>query len=192
MEEIELATLKNGEEEPLVEHRNRLMNAEKLADLSQNILILLDDAPAHQPTVMELMGQIVRSMEDLSKTDPALDLINNKTAELSDGLFELGKELRSYLDTLEFDADELEKTQDRLVLLHELKRKYGETIPEILEYMEQAQKELEEITGRSTRIEELEKNEGRLLVCVGYGRPKTDPEPADRRPPFGRRIRETT
>ncbi len=165
--EIEQAALKNGEEEPLVEHRNRLMNAEKLADLSQHILILLDDAPAHQPTVMELIGQIVSSVETLSKTDPSLDQLNNKTAELSDGLFELGKDLRSYLDTLEFDADELEKTQDRLVLLHELKRKYGETIPEILDYMDKAQKELEEITGRSTRIGELEKIEGRLLVTLG-------------------------
>ena len=106
-------------------------------------------------------------METLSKTDPSLEQINSKTAELSDGLFELGKDLRSYLDTLEFDADELEKTQDRLVLLHELKRKYGETIPEILSYMEKARNELGEITGRSTRIGELAVIEDRLLAMLG-------------------------
>ncbi len=167
VEEIGLAAPLEGEQEPLIELRNRLVNAEKLADLGQNILILLDDAPSHQPTVMDLVGQIVSSMEVLSKTDPALENQNQRTAELSDGLFELGNGLRSYLDTLEFDANELEKTQDRLALLHELKRKYGETIPDILNYMEDARQQLEEITGRSTRIGELEEIEGSLLLELG-------------------------
>ena len=167
VEEINLAAPLEEEEGPLIELRNRLVNAEKLADLGQNILILLDDAPAHQPTVMDLMGQIVNSMEVLSKTDPALEIQNQRTAELSDGLYELGKELRSYLDTLEYDATELEKTQDRLALLHDLKRKYGETIPEILKYMENASKELEEITSRSTRIGELEEIENSQLLQLG-------------------------
>ena len=167
VEEIGLAAPLVGEEDPLIELRNRLVNAEKLADLGQNILILLDDAPSHQPTVMDLVGQIVSSMEVLSKTDPALENQNQRTAELSDGLFELGKDLRSYLDTLEFDANELENTQDRLALLHELKRKYGETIPDILNYMKDARQQLEEITGRSTRIEELEEIEGSQLLELG-------------------------
>ncbi len=167
VEEIGLADPLEGEQEPLIELRNRLVNAEKLADLGQNILILLDDAPSHQPTVMDLVGQIVSSMEVLSKTDPALENQNQQTAELSDGLFELGKDLRSYLDTLEFDANELENTQDRLALLHELKRKYGETIPDILNYMEDARQQLEEITGRSTRIGELEDIESSQLMELG-------------------------
>ncbi len=167
VEEIGLAAPLEGEQEPLIELRNRLVNAEKLADLGQNILILLDDAPSHQPTVMDLVGQIVSSMEVLSKTDPSMENQNQRTAELSDGLFELGNGLRSYLDTLEFDANELEKTQDRLALLHELKRKYGETIPDILNYMEDARQQLEEITGRSTRIGELEEIEGSQLLELG-------------------------
>ena len=167
VEEIGLAAPVEGEEEPLIGLRNRLVNAEKLADLGQNILILLDDAPTHQPTVMDLVGQIVSSMEVLSKTDPALETQNQRVVELSDGLFELGKSLRSYLDTLEFDANELDNTQDRLALLHELKRKYGETIPEILNYMENARQELEEITGRSTRIGELIEIENSLLLKLG-------------------------
>ncbi len=64
VDEIEQAGLEDGEEQILVERRTRLANAEKLADLSQNILILLDDAPGHQPTIMDLIGQIVSSMED--------------------------------------------------------------------------------------------------------------------------------
>ncbi len=167
VEEISLAAPQEGEEGPLIELRNRLVNAEKLADLGQKILILLDDAPSHQPTVLDLVGQIVSSMEVLSKTDPALEIQNQRTLELSDGFFELDKDLRSYLDTLEFDANELENTQDRLVLLHELKRKYGETISDILNYLEQARHQLEEITGRGTLIGELEEVERGLLSKLG-------------------------
>ena len=50
VEEIGLAAPLEGEQEPLIELRNRLVNTEKLADLGQKILIILDDASSHQPT----------------------------------------------------------------------------------------------------------------------------------------------
>jgi DNA repair protein RecN (Recombination protein N) len=164
VDEIEKAALEEGEEEPLAERRNRLVNAEKLADLSQNILILLDDAPGHQPTIMDLLGRMADSVEELTKTDPALDGLYQRTAELNDSLFDINKELRLYLDNLEFDSAELEKVQDRLELIRSLKRKYGESIPDILSYQEKSAKELSEITNRSARIQELEIIEGELLV----------------------------
>lgn len=163
VDEIEQAGLEDGEEQILVERRTRLANAEKLADLSQNILILLDDAPGHQPTVMDLIGQVVSSVEDLSKTDPGMAALNEKTGELSEGLFEVGKDLRSYLESLEFDSNELENVQDRLELIRGLQRKYGDTIPEIIAYQNQSQKELLEITDRGARIKELEELESRFL-----------------------------
>ena len=163
VDEIEQAGLEEGEEQILVERRTRLANAEKLADLSQNILILLDDSPGHQPTVMDLIGQIVSSVEDLSKTDPGLAALNEKTGELSEGLFEVGNDLRSYLESLEFDPNELENVQDRLELIRGLQRKYGDTIPEIIVYQNQSQEELSEITDRGARIKELEGLESRLL-----------------------------
>jgi DNA repair protein RecN (Recombination protein N) len=164
IDEIEKAGLEDGEDKILLERRTRLANAEKLADVSQNILILLDDAPGHQPTVMDLLGQIVSSVENLSKTDPSLVGLNEKTGELSEGLFEVGKDLRTYLDSLEFDPDEYENVQDRLELIRGLKRKFGESIPEIIAFRSQSQKELEEITGRSSRIVELEGEENKLLT----------------------------
>ncbi len=167
IDEIEQAGLEDGEEQNLVDRRTKLANAEKLADLSQKILILLDDAPGHQPTVMDLIGQIVSSVEDLSKTDPGLAALNEKTGELSVGLFEVGKDLRSYLESLEFDPDELENVQGRLELIRSLQRKYGDTIPEIIAYQNRSQEELSEITGRGDRIDELEGLESRLLEELG-------------------------
>ena len=167
VDEIEKAKLGEGEDEVLQESRNRLANAEKLADLSQNILILLDDAPAHQPTVMELMGQIVNAVEELSKTDPTLTKMNERTQSFSDGLFDFAKDLRTYLESLEFDPVEFERVQDRLELIRELKRKYGETIPEIKKYQAKSSRELEEISGRSDRIGELIDMEVKQLIELG-------------------------
>jgi len=172
VDEIEKATLEVREEPPLIERRNRLINAEKLADLSQKILILLDDAPSHQPTVIDLLGQIVISIEELSRIDPALEKLNQRTAEFNDGLFEIGKDLRAYLDNLEFDPVELEKVQDRLELIRSLKKKYGESIHEILAYQKRSRKELSEISNRNDRIQELEDIETRLLGKL-YQRGKT-------------------
>ena len=168
VDEIEKSTLEDGEDQSLLERRTRLANAEKLAELSQSILILLDDAPTHQPTVTDLLGQISTAVEVLSNTDPGLAPLDEKTRELSDGLFEIGKDLRAYLDNLEFDPDELERVQDRLELIRGFKRKYGETIPEIIAYMNQSREELAEITGRSTKIEELDQLENQLLKDLGY------------------------
>lgn len=183
VEEIDQADLREGEEESLVEHRNRLLNAEKLAELSQQILLLLDEAPGNQPTVIDLVGQIVSSLEALTKTDPSLIPLNEKISELNDGLFELGRDLRIYLDNLEFDAGELDRIQDRLVLIQELKRKFGETVPEILDYRDSAHQELEEISGRSTRIGDLERIEKELLgelAHCGQGLSRARKKGADR------------
>lgn len=163
VDEIEKADLEVGEEEPLIERRNRLVNAEKLADLSQKVLILLDDAPGYQPTIMDLLGQMTGSVEELSKTDPALEGLNQRTGALNDSLFDIAKDLRSYLDNLEFDPGELEKVQDRLELIYSLKRKYGENIPDVLAFRERSQNELTEISNRSTSIQELEEIETKFF-----------------------------
>lgn len=164
IEEIQLAGLQVGEEELLVERRNQLVNAEKLSDLSQKILFILDEAPGNQPTVMDMVGEIVQSVESLTNTDPSLEGLTEQTTGLSDGLFELGRSLRSYLESLEFDPDELNQTQERLVVIQEMKRKYGEDIPAIFDYRDRASTELEEITSRSDRIEQLQSKEKDLLV----------------------------
>jgi len=164
IEEIQLAGLQVGEEELLVERRNQLVNAERLSDLSQKILFILDEAPGNQPTVMDMVGEIVQSVESLTNTDPSLEGLTEQTTGLSDGLFELGRSLRSYLESLEFDPDELNQTQERLVVIQEMKRKYGEDIPAIFDYRDRASTELEEITSRSDRIEQLQSKEKDLLV----------------------------
>lgn len=163
VEEIQAAALDPGEEDHLLERRNRLANAEKLASLSQNVLTILEEAPPDQPTVMDLFGRVVESVEDLSHTDASLSSLEEETAEIFQGLSDISRRLRLYLDSLEFDPEELEKVMDRVELIRSLKKKYGESIPEILAYQAQARSELNEITDRGKKIDAYENKEHRLL-----------------------------
>jgi len=163
IEEIEAAHLRPGEEQELKEQRTRLANSEKLAELCQEVLILLEEAPPDQPTVNELFGQVVDSVARLADTDPSLEEVEGQTEEIFQGISDINHRLRIYLDNLEFQPDELEKVEERLVVIKDLQRKYGESIPEVLEYAGQAERELEEITGRNDRISELRKTAGDLI-----------------------------
>jgi DNA repair protein RecN (Recombination protein N) len=82
---------------------------------------------------------------------------------LFDNVTDLAREISSYLREIEFDPVRLEEVEERLNLIHNLKRKYGETIPEIISYGENAQQELEAITHAEERIQQLEENEAKLL-----------------------------
>lgn len=157
IQEIEAAALVPGEEAELEVRRTRLANAEKLAELSQEVLILLEEAPPDQPTVSDLFGQVVDAAAKLANTDPALADLNDQIQELYHGITDVNHQLRMYLDGLEFQPEELETVEERLVVIKELQRKYGDSIPEVLSYAQQAAVELEEITGRSDRIDSLRK-----------------------------------
>lgn len=167
VEEIEAAQLVEGEDEELSEQVQRLANAEKLAERSQEALMLLEDAPPSQPTMFDLMGQVVDLSTSLAKMDPALETLNEELQEMAAGLEDWTLELRSYLDTLEFDPDELERVEERLALIRDLKRKYGETIPEIKAHARQAREELKSISNRSERISGLAQEEAVLLDRLG-------------------------
>ncbi|MFO7943709.1 MAG: DNA repair protein RecN [Anaerolineales bacterium] len=163
VDEIQAANLVRGEDEELSRRLKRLANAEKLVERCQEALMLLEDAPPSQPTITDLFGQFLDAVTAMVKSDPSLEELAERTKDVSDGLEELNLELRSYLDSLEFDPQELERVEERLALIRDLKRKYGETIPAVLDHADQSKLELETITDRSERIAELEKQQSQVL-----------------------------
>ncbi|OQY32727.1 MAG: DNA repair protein RecN [Anaerolineaceae bacterium 4572_5.1] len=165
--EIEAANLIVGEDDELKYEHKRLANSEKLAELCQATLVILDDAPPDQPTVMELLGQTVSDIKNLASIDPSQASLDEKIQGLTEEIAEFGQDLRTYMETLEFDPAQLKKVEERLNLIRSLKRKYGQTIPEILEFAEKASAELETYVNSSTRIAELEILENKLLIELG-------------------------
>ncbi|RLD11637.1 MAG: DNA repair protein RecN [Chloroflexota bacterium] len=167
LNEIDMANLADGEDEELKQEHKRLANSEKLAELSQIALSLLDEAPPDQPTVTELLGQIVDNITNLTNTDPSQTALSEKANDLFEGIAELAHDLHDYLNVIEFDPGRLAEVEERLDVIRSLKRKYGQTIPEVLNYAENARAELETITNSNARIIELEAIVENLLPELG-------------------------
>jgi DNA repair protein RecN (Recombination protein N) len=166
VEEIESARLKPGEDEELRKERDRLANAESLAQNAQEALAILDEGSPDMPAASDLIGQAAQALGALAKLDPAQSELANQAEVLLDTLSEIVHSLRNYLDEIEFNPKRLDEVEERLDLLHSLKRKYGGSIPAVIAYGQDARKQLETITGAAERIEELELQEAKLLDAL--------------------------
>ena len=93
--------------------------------------------------LVEGLGSLSRKVEDLVRIDPTASEIEALYAEVRTTLQELGRRLSAYRDAIEHDPGRLAELRDRLDLIHRLKRKYGDTIEEIVSTGKTAREELE-------------------------------------------------
>ncbi len=162
-EEIESARLKVGEDEELRKERDRLANAETLAENAQEALAVLDEGSPETPAATDLVGQAAQALATLAKIDAGQSELAEQAELLLDTISDVIHSLRDYLERIEYNPKRLEDVEERLDLLHSLTRKYGGNIPAVLAYGADARKQLETITGAAERINELEMQEARLL-----------------------------
>jgi len=165
--EIEAARLHPGEEDELREERNRLANAEGLATLIQEALQALDESSPESPAATDLFGQVLHAVRGLFRLDPSQSALLDQTESLNDGLSELVIHLRNYLEGIEFNPRRLDQVEERLGVIQSLKRKYGDSIPTVLEFAVNARIQLDAITHASERIEELDQQQSKLLTQLG-------------------------
>jgi DNA repair protein RecN (Recombination protein N) len=132
-EEISAAKLVPGEEEELEEDKNRLANAEKLYSAAASAYELLSDQPGDTSAV-DMLGRSVLELESIAPLDaglaPLLESMQSALYAVEEGV----RELRSYRDAVEFNPERLESVEERLDLLRNLKRKYGDSIEDVLSY----------------------------------------------------------
>ena len=162
-EEIEAAKLKTGEEDGLKEERDRLANAESLAEYAQKAITALDEGTPESPAASDLVGQAAHAMRGLAKIDATRSELSEQATGLDEMLAELVRSLRDYLEEIEFNPKRLEEVEERLDLIHSLTRKYGGSIEKVIEFGKNAHAQLENITHATERMEELEGEETALL-----------------------------
>lgn len=165
--EIEAARLNTDEEETLLEERTRLANAEGLANFSQDALRALDEGDPESPPAIDLFGQAIEAFAGLARLDPSQKQLYESAQSVFENMSELASDLRHYLDGIEFNPRRLDYVEERLVLIQTLKRKYGSSITEILDFADKAQKQLNEISNAEERLEALEIEEHALLEELG-------------------------
>ena len=154
--EIEKAELEAGEDEELEARRKILQNAEKLSDGMDEAVECLyggDDSDG----AAGLLAQAEHALARLSRFTDAYAVLHEKVADLMYQVQDAAEEVRDARDDLSYSADELEQIESRLDKIHRLRRKYGVTCADILEYLEKAKKELDEIEFADDHVERLKK-----------------------------------
>jgi DNA repair protein RecN (Recombination protein N) len=161
VEEIDAAALHPGEEEELLADRTRLANAEKLFASGSGAKEALVGG---EVSAVDLLTGAARELEALRSLDeligPICDLLETAVAAAQDA----SSELRSYLESIEFNPERLEQVQERLELLRSLKRKYGDTVEEILAYRSATAAKLDDLTHGEERQAKLEAQFSRLAT----------------------------
>ena len=154
IEEISKAELEAGEDEVLEERRKLLQNAEKLSD-GINAAVECLYGGDESDGAATLLAQAERELARLSRYTDTFAQLHDKVADLMYQVQDVAEEARDSRDDLSYSADELEQIESRLDVIHRLRRKYGVTCADILEYLEKAKAELDEIEFADDHLERL-------------------------------------
>ena len=154
--EIEKASLRPGEDDELEARRKILQNAEKISDAINDATESLYGGEETDGASALLMNA-ERSLARIVKYDEGLSALHERIADLMYQVQDAAEELRDVRDDLSYSADELDQIESRLDVIHRLRRKYGATCEEILNYLEQAKQELDAIEFADDSLERLKK-----------------------------------
>lgn len=166
-DEIFTAKLKPGEETELESERRRLGNAEALIKLAQTAETILSSGDGETPSALDLVSEAVGRIERLARIDPDMNTMAAEGQALLEQLSDLARGLQDYADELEFNPERLEEVEERLELIANLKRKYGDTIEQINAFGQHAQNELDALGNWEGKTAALEQQETALLQAIG-------------------------
>ncbi|MDR7417502.1 MAG: DNA repair protein RecN [Armatimonadota bacterium] len=140
VQEIDAAKPRPGEDEALAARRTRLANAGRLAAAAAGAYAALYEA--EQGAAIDRLGHARSALREVAGLDPALAPVVERIEALIGEVTDIARQLASYRSAVEDQPDELEAVEARLALLQALRRKYGETIEDVLAAREQAAAEL--------------------------------------------------
>lgn len=155
-DEIEKANLKLNEEEELEEKRKIILNSEKLAENLRNAESAICD------NSIDGVSLAIKSFEKIEYIDKKYEKITNDLKNIYYDLQEISRDISNYNQEIDFDENEREYIEERLSIIYTLKRKYGNTIGEILKYNIELEKDINHIENLEEYINELKKEKKEL------------------------------
>ena len=170
VQEIEEAALTAGEEQTLEARRKVLTNASTIRDRVAKAHALLsgdDDTPG----AVDLLGEASNAMDTAAQLDESLSGVSGTLMDLYYSAKDAAAELIDRLDAYDTNDAELDEIEQRLDLLYRLKRKYGDTVEDIIAFGQKAREELEQIQFSEQRHDQLQAEKLRLY---GLAREKAE------------------
>ena len=154
--EIEVANLKQGEDEELEEKRKIIMNSEKIAQSLGEADLAIGE------NTIDLLSTSIRALEKIEQIDKKYEQTVTNLKGVYYELQEISKDISNYREDTYFDEQERNEIEERLDLIYDLKRKYGNSITEILQYNEDIKQEINKIENLEERNNELKKEKNEL------------------------------
>ena len=152
VQEIATARLRPGEDAGLEQDHRRAANAVRLLQLGQAALGLLD---GEESSITNQTAAVGRMLAELQRLDPVTATLGALQAQAVGALHELQGDLSRYLERIETDPGQLQALEERLNLLHTLKRKYGPTLEAVIAFGIEAQRRLEQLESRDAELHRL-------------------------------------
>jgi DNA repair protein RecN (Recombination protein N) len=152
VQEITAARLQPDEDERVEEEFNRASNAAKLLQLSQ---AACDSLSESENSVLTQAGAVGRALQELQRVDSGAAHLAELHAQAVGTLRELQAALSRYAEKVDVDPARLAELEERLDLIHSLKRKYGVTLAEVIVFGEEAKQNLQSLEGRDAELARL-------------------------------------
>ena len=165
VQEIDDAGLTAGEEQTLESRRKVLANASTIRDRIAQCYALLsggDEAPG----AVDLLGEASNAVDAAAQLDGELSAGAGQLLDLYYTAKDVAADLIGRLDAYDTNDAELDEIDQRIDLIYKLRRKYGDTVEDILAFGERARKELEMIQSSQERVEHLQKEQRRLYTLA--------------------------
>ena len=165
VQEIDDAGLTAGEEQTLESRRKVLANASTIRDRIAQCYALLsggDEAPG----AVDLLGEASNAVDAAAQLDGELSAGAGQLLDLYYTAKDVAADLIGRLDAYDTNDAELDEIEQRIDLIYKLRRKYGDTVEDILAFGERARQELEMIQSSQERVEHLQKEQRRLYTLA--------------------------
>lgn len=153
IKEIEAADLHENEDEELTAERDRLNNFQKIHDA---LLNSYEGISGDDNSSLDAIGTSMSSMQDIEDLDPDFKQISDDLSGAFYTLQDVASQISDQLNNLEFDQDRLDQVQARLTTIHQLKHKYGDSVDQVLQYLQKIKAELREMSGDAADNDDLE------------------------------------
>ena len=149
--EIEEANLKTQEEEILEEKRKKMLNSEKIIKNLQEADICIGEKG------IDVINSAIRALEKIENIDSNYSNMVASLKNIYYDMQEIARDIKNDKEGIDFEEEEREQTEQRLDYIYSLKRKYGNTIQEILEYKQEIEKEMDKLKNSEENNKKLEK-----------------------------------
>jgi DNA repair protein RecN (Recombination protein N) len=166
-DEIQKAELYENEDIELQTEKAVLENVEKLKTLSQESYTALYGGDNLSSSAIDKIGDAVKLLTDLAQEDPSQAQLAHDIEETLYQVQEISQSIRRYYDQLDDNPQRLEQVEQRLSLIRDLQRKYGESILDIIKFGEDAEEELNRISINSDSQVSLQQESDILEKSIG-------------------------